>query len=390
LKFNINKRRFTMKNLTATLLLFALPFFSMAQQTIDYTITHDGMERFYILYVPASYTGDEPVPLIFNFHAFGGFAQQQMAYGDFRPVADTAGFIVAHPQGAAGSDTARIWNIGEDTTVADDIGFTAAMIDSISAEYNINLDRVYATGHSMGAFFSIHLAGHLSDKIAAIASVCGSMTQYMYDSSNPVHQIPYMEIHGTADPLVPYNGANPLYLPVPEVIDYWVDYNNCNTAPIITELPDIDPDDGSTVEYHVYEDGNNGVHVEHFKVIGGGHTWPGPPGGNRDIDASAEIWNFFSKYDINGSIGGSSGIETIEGNQTPEYNIRAYPNPFVDKIYVEGVEGDEIFTLSNIMGHVIYRGENISAVEVNHLVPGIYFLEVRTNTGRQTVKLIKR
>jgi hypothetical protein len=174
------------------------------------------------------------------------------------------------------------------------------MIDSIGAEYNIDRDRVYATGHSMGAFFSIHLAGRLSDKVAAIASVCGSMTQVMYDSSAPVHPMPYLEVHGTADPLVPYNGANPLYLSIPDVLEYWVDYNNCDTIPMVTPLPDIDTTDGSTVERQVYAGGDSGVTVEHLKVIGGGHSWPGTPGANRDVDASEEIWNFLSRYDIHG------------------------------------------------------------------------------------------
>ena len=145
-----------MNNFVTIIFLAVLPFTCLAQQTIEYTITHDGLEREYILYVPASYTGSDSVPLLFNFHAFGGFSQQQMAYGDFRSIADSAGFLVAHPQGT-GDDGQRIWNIGIDTLVVDDVGFTEAMIDSIDAEYNIDRDRIYATGHSMGAFFSIYL-----------------------------------------------------------------------------------------------------------------------------------------------------------------------------------------------------------------------------------------
>jgi polyhydroxybutyrate depolymerase len=330
---------------------------------------------------------------------------QQMAYGDFRPVADTAGFIIACPQGAAGSDSARIWNIGQDTVLVDDIGFTEAMIDTISAEYNINQDRVYATGHSMGAFFSIHLAGHLSNKIAAIASVCGSMTQYMYDSSDPVHPTPYMEIHGTADPLVPYNGANPLYLSVPEVIEFWVEYNNCNPTPIVTLLPDIDTTDGSTVEHHVYNGGDNGINVEHFKVIGGGHTWPGTVGGNQDINASVEIWNFLSRYDINGLISGL-GIDQTYENQisTPVTMSQNYPNLFNTQTTIR-------FNLEH-SGHVILRIYNTSGQLVQTLVderkasgehslvwngtdangrmisPGVYFCRIDTPGGYDTKSMI--
>jgi poly(3-hydroxybutyrate) depolymerase len=62
---------------------------------------------------------------------------------------------------------------------------------------------------------------------------------------------------------------------IADVISYWVDYNNCETTPTTTTLPDVDVSDGSTVEHSVYEDGDNGITTEHMKVIGGGHTWPG-------------------------------------------------------------------------------------------------------------------
>jgi polyhydroxybutyrate depolymerase len=377
-----------MKYFTVTLFLIALSFTCLAQQTITYTITHDGLQREYILYVPASYTGNDSVPLLFNFHAFGGFAQQQMVYGDFRPIADSAGFLIAHPQGT-GDEGQRIWNIGIDSLTVDDVGFTEAMIDSIDAEYNIDRDRVYSTGHSMGAFFSIYLAGQLSEKIAAIASVCGSMTQVMYDSSAPAHPTPYLEIHGTADPLVPYNGTNPLYLPIPDVLQYWVDYNNCNTTPIITQLPDIDTTDGSTVEHHVYEGGDNGVHVEHFKVIGGGHTWPGTPGGNMDIDGSEEIWNFLSRYDINGLIGGTTGIEPGNISQTPATFLLAqnYPNPFNPSTRIEfSLTADASVTLKvfDILGQEVTTLVNSNLGAGNHAVDfdasllnsGVYFYKI--------------
>jgi polyhydroxybutyrate depolymerase len=270
--------------------------------TYNYTITHDGLQREYILYVPASYTGDESVPLLFNFHALGSNAQQQMGFGDFRPIADRDGFLVAHPQGtqSEGERPLNFWNVGAEGV--DDVGFTAAMIDSIAADYNIDRARVYAAGMSNGGTFSHHLAGLLSDEIAAIASVSGPMTPPMVAVSNPVHPTPVMHIHGTEDPLVPYDGRPP-FLSVAAQLEYWVDYNNCDTIPTITQVPDINPDNAFTVEHFVYEGGDNNVNVEHFKIFGGSHAWPRIAGqvGN-DIDASEEIWKFLSRYDINGVV----------------------------------------------------------------------------------------
>lgn len=318
-----------MRYLILVLLICRLQSLCMAQQTLIDTIFHDGVQREFILYVPASYTGADSVPLIFSFHGFGGNAEDQMEEYDFRPIADTAGFLVAYPQGLAAGPGVATWNIGSATGGTDDIGFTAAMIDSISAMFLVNRDRVYATGMSMGGFFSIHLAGRLSEKIAAIASVSGTMTQGTLTASSPAHPTPFLQIHGTADPLVPYEG-NPLYLSVEEVLDYWIGYNRCDTLPVITQLADLDAADRSTVEHFVYGNGDQGVTVEHMKITGGGHSWPGGtdgrPGTNRDIHASEEIWKFFSRYDMHGLIGNTVGVEDqLEAGRNLSM---AYPNPF--------------------------------------------------------------
>jgi polyhydroxybutyrate depolymerase len=49
--------------------------------------------------------------------------------------------------------------------------------------------------------------------------------------------------------------------------------------------------------------GDSGVDVEHFRVNGGGHDWPGADG-DSDINTAEEVWRFFSRYDLNGRIGG--------------------------------------------------------------------------------------
>lgn len=324
-KFSTN-----MRQVLLILLIGGMQSICLAQQTIVDTMFHDGVQRSFILYVPASYTGTDSVPLIFSFHGFGGNAADQMEDYDFRPIADTAGFLVAYPQGLAAGPGVTTWNIGSDTSGTDDIGFTAAMIDSIGEMFLVNRDRVYATGMSMGGFYSIHLAGRLSEQIAAIASVSGTMTQGTLAASSPVHPTPFLQIHGTSDPLVPYQG-NPLYLSVEEVLDYWIGYNQCDIIPVTTQLADLDATDGSTVEHLIYENGNQGVTVEHLKITGGGHSWPGGtdgrPGTNRDIHASEEIWKFFSRYDINGLIDATVGIES-DNNLLSEPFTRVFPNPF--------------------------------------------------------------
>ena len=373
-----------MKYITVLLLLLGFCFSSFAQQTINASITHDGIQRNYILYIPELYDGSSDVPLVLNFHGFGSNANQQMFYGDFRDIADTEGFLLVHPEGTTFIGN-QFWNVGFPglSSTIDDVGFTEALIDELATLYAINLDRVYATGMSNGGFMSFLLACQLSEKIAAVASVTGSVTQDTFDDCNAQHPIPVLQIHGTDDGVVLYNGNN-LSIPIADVISYWVDYNNCETTPTTTTLPDVDVSDGSTVEHSVYEDGDNGITTEHMKVIGGGHTWPGSvintAGTNQDIDASMEIWLFFSRYDINGPL----STDNIENNP-----VTIYPNPTQSKINLSLNYAKEVhYKLFSPLGKQLMTGTITSSnqeIDISHLPSNIYFLKV----GNQFHKVLK-
>ena len=373
-----------MKYTTVILLFTGFVFSSSAQQTINASITHDGIERDYILYVPEIYDGSTAVPLVLNFHGFGSSASQQMFYGDFRDIADTEGFLLVHPEGTTLIGN-QFWNVGFPglSSTIDDVGFTEALIDELATLYTIDLDRVYATGMSNGGFMSFLLACQLSEKIAAVASVTGSMTQDTFDDCNAQLPTPVLQIHGTEDDVVSYNENN-LSLPIPNVISYWVDHNNCETTPTTTTLPDVDVSDGSTIEYSVYEDGDNGITTEHMKVIGGGHTWPGSvlnsAGTNQDIDASMEIWLFFSRYDINGLL------------STDDYenrHVSIYPNPTQSKINLSLNYAKEVhYKLFSPLGKQLMTGTITSGneeIDISHLPSNIYFLKV----GNQFHKVLK-
>jgi len=278
-----------------------------------------------------------------------------MWYGDFRAIADTAGFLIVHPQGTLDGTGTTHFNVGWGGSSTDDVGFTDVLIDSIAADYNIDLDRIYSTGMSNGGFMSFLLACELSNRFAAVASVTGSITPGKLATCSPQHPTPIMQIHGDNDGTVPYTGGFGWSESISNVVSYWTGYNNCTTAPIVTNVPDVTVSDGSTVEHYLYEDGDNCVVVEHYKIINGEHTWPGSfitlPGTNYDIDASEKIWGFFSKYDINGEIGCVIGIdETI--NEHIDFEL--FPNPTSGKVQLDfSASGTKTISIRNTMGALI-------------------------------------
>ncbi|MDQ2793176.1 MAG: hypothetical protein M3Y12_04095, partial [Bacteroidota bacterium] len=98
-------------SLIALLALLAPPAALRAQTTVIRTLQAGGLTREYRLYVPAIYartTG--AVPLLLNLHGYGSNNQEQESYGDFRPIADTANFLVVHPNGTLDGTGNRNWN----------------------------------------------------------------------------------------------------------------------------------------------------------------------------------------------------------------------------------------------------------------------------------------
>jgi len=370
-------------------LFLLLPFVSLGQQTINETMVHDGLTRSYTIYVPASYTPGNPAPMVLNFHGYTSSAFEQLYYGDFRAIADTAGFLIVVPNGTLDGTGTTYWNSGWGGTV-DDIGFTSALIDEIAATYSVNLNRVYSTGMSNGGFMSYTLACSLSDRIAAIASVTGSMNVGQDQTCNATHPTPVMEIHGTADTTVPYDGQTFMEA-IPNVLSYWVNFNNCNATPVVTDVPNTNLTDGCSAVHYFYDGGASSVDVEHYKIIDGGHTWPGSiftiGVTNNDFIASKEIWQFFLQYDINGR------IQANAVNDATSVSISIFPNPTKDKLVVQGLTQSlttsdcRVFSIEGKQCAVNFTENN--SIDVNTLESGVYFLRLEKQEGVSTIQFAK-
>ena len=297
------------------IMLFCLtPFFVFSQMQTTETLVYDGENREYILYIPESYNGTIDVPVVFSFHGGAGYAEDFIYTNDMRPIADTANFIAIYPQAAIDPDGGTTSWIHKAPTNHDDIFFIEAVIDAVSLEYAIDQSRIYACGYSEGAILSYELGCRLNNKIAAFAAVSGSMLEdyyrndiYEWGPCSPVHPTGMMLIPGTVDqnPHSTYEGLSygdmPLYMSVDDITTFWSNYNNTDFTPIVDNVEDSAPNDGSIVERKRWLNGDNCSSVQELKVIGGDHDWPGSFG-NMDINATQEIWDFVSQYDITGLI----------------------------------------------------------------------------------------
>ena len=263
------------------------------------TLTHAGVNREYLLYIPKSYDGTQDVPLLFNFHGGTDSAHRQLAYVDMRDIADAESFILIYPQ-AFLEDGETNWNTLKSKEISklssDDFGFVEAIIDSMLVAYRVDTLRIYATGYSNGAGMSYALACQSSNKIAAVAPVSGLMPiDGIEYPCAPTHPTSMLIINGTADGSRPYAGIGGYLLGVEEAISFWTEHNGLDNPPTSAILDN----GGLTVNRYDYLGGENGTEVRHYRINGGGHVWFDFSDGG--VEHNQIIWNFLSRFDLNGA-----------------------------------------------------------------------------------------
>ncbi len=262
-------------------------------------VSHDGLTRRALVYVPAS-VGLRKVPLVMVLHGGFGDAVGTRLMSGMDAVADREGFAVVYPEGID-----RHWNDGREdqrggqAAVADDVGFIRTLVGTLVRRFEVDPERVYATGISNGSMMCHRLAVEASDVIAAFMTVAGTIPRTVA-ALTPPRPVPMLIVHGTEDPFCAWEGGEQV-VSVSETVAEYVARNRCRTE-TTTRLPDADPRDGTRVLRTVHEGGRAPVVL--LEVRGGGHAWPGGSGAagleaiagkvSRDISASEEAWAFFA------------------------------------------------------------------------------------------------
>lgn len=255
--------------------------------SIERSVAFDGAKRTYIVHPGAT---AKKSGLIIALHGLGGDGASIERRTRMDASAERAGMVVAYPDAVDAQWSA--WP----TAKIDDLGFLRVLATSLVSEYRIDPARVFAVGLSRGASMVSRLVCD-SDVVAAAALVSGGVPPMIVESCKKGRAVSIVQLHGTADQVVPFDEV------VPMALATWTARDGCTSPPRTTQLPDTDPSDGTRVRLDQY-DCRDGSEVALYTIEDGGHQWPGgepstkPSAGktSRDIDASEIIVTFFSKH----------------------------------------------------------------------------------------------
>ena len=339
---------------------------SFSQQTFE-NIDILGTNREYYKYLPTNFDSNtESVPLVIILHGIGGTAIQLTA-GQYNPTADTARFIPVYLQGKLNQFNQTAWNNGTLLgTTENDVLFISDIIDEMKNLHNIDLNRVYLTGISMGSIMTYKAIRHLDDRIAAVSCHIGTMSTQEINDYFPSHVIPVQHIHGTEDTTVPYDTLPFTSLSlVPETIDKLKTINGWNGDSTITNIPDIVAD-GITIEKIVYD---CTTPLEFWKMNGGGHIFLRP--GINDVSGVHVSWEFFYRFS-------HPNPSTVSINNLDDSNIKIefYPNPANDKLFIKQFHNLKSISIFDLNGKEIVNENNIDEVlYLDNLDNGIYTIK---------------
>lgn len=280
--------------------------------TTDRTMSSGGETRAFRLVVPETYDGTTPMPVVFGFHGLTVDYRVIPGMSGFEDMAEQYDFIGVAPSGRL-DGTVPYW---EAVPIEDNVEttFVSELLDLLQAEYCVDPTRVFSTGMSNGGQMSSLLACQLDDRFTAVAPLAGVEWSGETCTGDPVA---VMAFHGDEDPVVTYEGGGldaaaiadlhnwkgdppsgvPEHGGVDDAMADWAEHNGCDAGPVVEDV---------SAEVRRYEWQNCDATTVLYRVVGGGHTWPGRPvpgfedrfgHTTTDIDATELMFEFF--FDAN-------------------------------------------------------------------------------------------
>lgn len=284
-------------------------------------LTSGGEGRIYRQFVPSSYDGAKPFPLVIDSHGLTSTRDQQSSFSGWEETAEKHGLIVVFPQALGAVPS---WKLDFDGNR--DLAYIEEMLAKVGADLCVDTSRVYADGISMGGMLSSMIACRMADKVAAVSLVSGIKFP---EGCSPARPIPMEVFWGKQDVVLPFNGGfdisfiakglnevpmppstlaaeDALFPPVESVVKKWAVADGCKSTPVTEQL-------SPNVEKRTFPGCKSGTTVVIYVLADSGHSWPGSKmmielsksgavgilgKTNTEIDATATAWKFFEQYQL--------------------------------------------------------------------------------------------
>ena len=237
-------------------------------------------ERKYTVHIPTAANPNTALPVMFVFHGANTTGEQMQVGTGFDILADQAGIVTVYPDGQRGTAP---WNVGTGacppggfaSTSQDDEAYVEQMLADIEQDQCVDKERVFATGFSMGGYFSHELGCKLGKTtFRAIAPHSGGT----HSGSCPGAPLPVLLLHGDKDSLISYSCGT-------RARDYWIERNGCaqDADRLMVTGGYCDFQRGCPADAPVVMCTFNGMD----------HTWAFPPAYEN---AGILIWLFFRQF----------------------------------------------------------------------------------------------
>jgi polyhydroxybutyrate depolymerase len=363
------------------LFLLVLLCINLSHAQVLQSINYNGVDRVLLYYTPSDYSPDQSLPLLVVLHGLTQTGGGVMDITNFNAIAEQEKFIVVYPNGLNNA-----WNANMNLSVstADDKGFLELLIGHFEQNFNTNPSKKYLCGFSNGAFMSYKMACESDLCFAGIATVSGTMSDTVYSNCNPTKTTSILHIHGTSDGVVPYNGGGATGASVGQILEKWSVILGCSQTISTIDLPNTNLFDLSMAQRITYSN-CSGQALEHIKVNGGGHQWPGIStwnGGlgtiNMDFYSPQVIWDFLAPKSCMNS-----------GLSEENISLEIYPNPVNDQLTILSNLTEGNIVVTDFTGKVILEKTLCSAeqaIDLEALNSGIYLLAVYSKKGIQMIK----
>lgn len=249
--------------------------------------------REYQLHIPDGYTPSTRTPLVLYFHGAGGTAAQADRESGWSSLADRDHFLVAYPQGLPfGAGAPPAWaSAGPIDFGIDDLAFVRAVLADVQRRACVDTGAIFAVGMSSGGGMAGYLACALSSTISAAAPVAANNYVLTKLGCRPTRPVSILEVHGTADQIVPYYGTSARISPqwpLPSIrawVSAWAQLDQCTSLPIVSQTRQ------QTI--FRYRRCAAGTDVTLYRINGGGHTYPRQLAGRP---SNAVIYQFFKTH----------------------------------------------------------------------------------------------